>query len=234
MIYVLHGSDILTIRSRARDLVSSLLLKKPDTVHVRITPERVSPGVFEELLGSRGLFSDKLIVELDGLCSIPEACLEEYMPQFKDSEYVFIVIEEGVEVKMLKVLKDHAHKIENHELVQSVEREPTLFALADALGMRDKKKLWVEYTQAILNDTAPEEIHGMLFWQVKSMIIASCTTEKESGLKPFVYGKSKRYGNNFKKGELESLSSSLVSLYHDARRGLTDFGLALEQWVLSI
>jgi hypothetical protein len=232
MIYAIHGNDVKKIREKTKEIVDSLLHKRPDSNHIRITPDKISEIVFEELIEAQGLFSEKMIIEINSVLSLQEnvASLVERM---KNSPHVFIVIEENFDESYAVLIEKSAYKIEKFDLKQ--EREDfTLFPLADALGLKDKKMLWVHYTQAIMRDIAPEEIHGMLFWQIKSMIIASKTVEKDSGLKPFVYKKSKKYSSNFKEKELQTLSSSLISIYHDARRGLIDFNLELERWILKL
>jgi hypothetical protein len=91
------------------------------------------------------------------------------------------------------------------------------------------------YQQAVRHDVVPEELHGILFWQVKSMLLATLSKDaKESGLNPFVYSKAKNYAKNFTLDELKKISSQLVAIYHQAHRGEVDFDLALEKFFLSI
>lgn len=235
MIYALYGTDIMKVRSRSGALVKTMLTKKPDATYIRITPEQYTPGTLEELLGAQALFSQKVIVELDTLLSVPDINLGEQFSELKKSDNIFIILEEEIEADILKELEKHVEKIEQHDMSNGREERPNLFSLADALGARNKKTMWVEYQKAVANDMANEEIHGMLFWQVKNMILAFSSTEKDSGLKPFVYGKSKRYAaNNYSKEGLAKLSHDLVHMYHHARRGGPDLGNSLERWVLSL
>jgi len=46
------------------------------------------------------------------------------------------------------------------------------------------------------------------------------------------FNKSASFAKKFSRRELEHISSGLVSLYHDSRRGIVDFEIALEQFVL--
>ena len=84
-------------------------------------------------------------------------------------------------------------------------------------------------------DAVPEEIHGILWWQAKSLALASKTRNaSEAGLNPFVYNKAKRYLSNWKKEEVESLLSKLSRMYHKAHRGEADFEIELEKLMLDI
>jgi len=67
------------------------------------------------------------------------------------------------------------------------------------------------------------------------MLLAhTSSTADEAGLNPFVYQKAKQGTRKYSPEELKQLSSSLVSLYHDARRGKHGLDEALERFVLSV
>jgi len=113
--------------------------------------------------------------------------------------------------------------------------EFNIFDLADAFGNRDRKRFWVLYQKAKIRNITDEEIHGIVNWQLKSMIIAKKSMNAEkANLKPFVYNKSLRFSKNFEQGDLRKLSAKLVSMYHNARRGLVDFDVEMEKFVLGI
>jgi len=124
---------------------------------------------------------------------------------------------------------------EQVESFSGEKKDNTFFALADALGARDKKKLWLLLRNALDHDSVPEELHGILFWQAKSLALAAQTASAgEAGLNPFVYGKAKRFLVNFKQNEIEKMLSKLVWMYHEAHRGRVDFSIELEKFVLDI
>jgi DNA polymerase III delta subunit len=107
--------------------------------------------------------------------------------------------------------------------------------LAEALGKRDRKNLWVLYRRALLEDISPEEIHGTLFWQAKSIILARVAkSAKEAGIKDFPFSRAKTYANNFSEKESGELLSRLINISHDSRRGLSDISLALEELTLTV
>jgi len=235
MLYTFYGNDTKLVREKASTLIASLLAKKPEALHIRITESEWTNSTLTETIESQGLFSDKLIVQFDNLLGTA-ACesIIESISNIQNSQNIFVFVESALDAKSKKILEKYSEKIQEHLSSESEEKAPTLFALADAFGRRDKKMLWVEFQKAVLRGTASEEIHGMIFWQLKSMCIASKTNSVESGLKPFVYTKSKQYSKNFTEQELSAVSGKLVSMYHDAHRGLVDFKSALEIFVLEI
>jgi hypothetical protein len=86
-----------------------------------------------------------------------------------------------------------------------------------------------------LNNAAVEEIHGVLFWQVKSMLLATRAKDAEdAGMKAFPFGKAKRFAKNYSPEELVQLSRAMLEVSHEARRGVHDFSLALERLLLTV
>ena len=80
-----------------------------------------------------------------------------------------------------------------------------------------------------------EEVIGILWWQLKTLRLAAVTkSAPEAGMKDFPYNKAKRALGNFSDGELETLSHSVLRVYHDGHAGKTDIDFALEQFVLSL
>jgi hypothetical protein len=110
-----------------------------------------------------------------------------------------------------------------------------IFALTDAIGARKKRDAWVLYQKALASGMAPEEVFYKLVWQSKTMLIAKNTgSVAETDMKPFPYGKAKGFLNNFKPGEIERLSESLVLGYHKARRGEGEIECLVEKTLLSL
>jgi hypothetical protein len=159
----------------------------------------------------------------------------ERIDELGESPNIFIFFEGKLTKEILKKLEKRAEKIQEYEAktAPKAKQDGGFFVLADALGSRDKKSLWILFREAMDGGAVPEEIHGILFWQVKSLLLASRTKDAvEAGLNPFVYGKAKRYVGNFKEGEIDALASKLVHIYHKAHRGEGDFELALEKMIL--
>lgn len=235
MLYVLHGSDSRKSREKLHVLVKKLLLKKPNASYFRVDDENFSEAKIEEYIGSQGLFESKYIVLLDKLLENRESgeVLVSRAGEIADSENIFILLEEEIHERTLKILKRHAEKVQEFSLSkQGKSYRFNVFSVTDAFGGRSKKKLWTLYHKAIRSGVAAEELHGILFWQVKTMLLVD--NNDTEGMKQFVVGKARKFLRNYSTEELKKLSSQLVSIYQGARRGAVELDIALESFVLGI
>lgn len=242
MIYFLYGNDFTKARSKLREILSSQIKKNPDSAYFKLNDDNWDEEKLEELIVSQGLFQNKYIVVLDGLLQdeVSREAVLKRLKEMENSENLFIITEGEIKKEIISKIEKRAEKVQKFENPKKIstdknKKDFNIFALADALGMRDKKRLWVLYQRAILSGLSPEEIHPILLWQVKAMILGSENKDaNEAGLNPFVFRKSLGFAKNFKKEELVGLSRKLVFLYHDARLGKTDFDIALERFVLEV
>ncbi|MGB3922026.1 MAG: hypothetical protein WBL19_01925 [Minisyncoccia bacterium] len=124
---------------------------------------------------------------------------------------------------------------EEKPLFDKKGREFNIFILTDALGARNKKEAWTLYQKALAAGVSVDEIFFKIFWQVKSMLLASKTKGvAETDMKPFPYNKAKGYAKNYSPEELENLSQSLVEGYLLARRGEGEIETLLEKILLKL
>lgn len=239
MLYFLYGTDKDKAREKAQELLATLQKKKPDAQLFRLDVEHWNERELDELIFGQGLFERKLIVFCPYLFENKEA-EEGVLSRLKEiasADNVFILLEEEIRKPILLDITEAAEKVQAFELKKKEKERGTfnIFSLTDAFGRRDKKKLWILYQKAVTSGAAPEEIHGILFWQLKSMIVAlAAKTPNEAGLAPFVFTKAKSFLENYSKEELEHFSSTMVRLYHDSHRGIHDFSIALERFLLTI
>jgi len=235
MLYVIYGTDSQKARDKTRALVDSLLKREPDASHFRLTDETFTPDVLTEYLGGQGLFAPKVLVVLDttfGLDNAKETIIER-IKDIAESDNVFIVLENTLDAKTLKKFEKHATKIQSYgeeKKTKSTQRDNTIFKLTDALAGRNTKQSWVLYQQVLRSGARPEEIHGMLFWQVKTLLLVARKSTK--GLKPFVVSKANTFLKKWSEDELRKLSSDLVSIYHEARLGKFDLEIGIERLIL--
>ncbi|MFH1455147.1 MAG: hypothetical protein ABIF22_02405 [bacterium] len=247
MIYFYYGTDIESARKKAKITVDSLLSKKPDATLIKIGDEDLSVSRIMELAGSQALFSSKYIVFLYKTFDNKEnkELILKNIKEFKDSDNIFIFAEGKMDKTSLIKIEKNAEKVQEFiksaktlnkkEKLALIGEKIDFFEFADALGRRDKRGLWVLYQDALAEQVPAEEVHGIFFWQIKSMLLAKkCKTAEEANMKSFPFEKSRGYSRNYKDGELENFSSKLVSMYHEAHRGNEDFYIALEKFILSL
>lgn len=239
MIYFLHGDDRSKVRAKLREIISSQQKKNPEALYFELDEDTWDEEKLKEFIQTQGLFQSKYIIVLNQLLEDKDRSefIISYLGQLRDSANIFIFCEG-------KVLKDISSKIEKHSEKTQVfsnlkkelkKKEVNVFALTDAFGLRDKKKLWILYQSALIQGMSTEEIHRLLMWQVKSLLSAKQSkTALEAGLNPFVFKKSLGFSKNFDLAELNNLSFGLVTMYHDARRGIIDFDISLEKFILDL
>lgn len=237
MLYILHGSDFQKRNTKLRQLLSGLEKKRPNAELFKLESENMSAARLEELCGGQGLFDSKYVVQIDQVMDSAEQrdLVLEYAKTLGESENVFLLIENELNKTTLKKLEKHAERVEEFSKKGPVKKEFNTFGLADALGKRDRRGLWVEFEKALRALKEPEEIHGILFWQLKSIALAQQTTSSdEAGMKDFPYKKAKGFTRNFSEDELYALLGDLVERYHLARRGEGTLETQLEQFVLRV
>ncbi|MFA6227451.1 MAG: hypothetical protein WC631_03175 [Candidatus Paceibacterota bacterium] len=248
MIYFYYGTDTEKASRKANITVDSSLKKHEGATLIKIGDEPLSQGRIDELIGTQALFYNKYLIYLHKTFDNKEN-KELILKDIKDiakSENIFIFAEGKMDKTSLAKIEKNAEKVE-----EFIKPEKTLtkkqalalkgekidfFEFADALGKRDKRGLWVLYQDALAEQVPAEEVHGIFFWQIKSMLLAKkCKTPAEANMKPYPFQKAREYGRNFSKdGELETIAEKLVFMYHEAHRGNTDFYVALEKFILEL
>ncbi len=237
MIYFLHGTDTKNSRKRVHEILSQLSVKRPNSEIFKLTTENWGAEQFDELLGSQGLFEKKYIVVLDFLFSLEEAkeLILSKLKEMQTAEHWFLILEGKVDSSAVKKIEKFCYKTEKFEKVETKKESPIIFRITDKLLARDKKQLWVCFIDLIKQGISAEEIHGLLFWAVKNMILASRTkNQKDSGLAPYLYSKSLSGSKNYSLKELQKMSNDLVGVVHLVRSGGGEMNIMLEKWILGI
>lgn len=237
MLWVFYGKDFNKAERKLKLFSNALQKKRPDAEFFTLDPYTFTTQQLEEYIVGQGLFERKVIVILRKVFESKEAreVILERIKDLQKSSNAFILFEESFTKKEVDMLSMYVESIECFDSTMREKKEFGSFALADSLGKKDKLSLWIEYIQALQRDASPEELHGLLFWQIKSMILSKgAGTHTESGLKQFIYTKSKKFAQNYTQEELQSISHDLICLYHNARRGEGDLKMLLEQWILKL
>lgn len=235
MLYVLYGTDRDKVLIAQRELLARLKEENPGIEVFSLSEENYAPAELERYIGSSGLFNQKHIVTVLDLLEHDEYGEEviKNLPEMADSESFFIIRDGKLKVATAKACMEHADECTEFALPKGSEEKPfSIFSLADALGNRDKKNLWILYQEALREGLSAEEIHGLLTWQMKTMVqVAKGATD---GMKPFVLGKGKRFLHNFEGDESTDKLFELTVMYHEARRGGLELPLALERFILAL
>lgn len=232
MLYVYFGNDATQVRQKAFAFLESL--GDVGGQVTRISSDAYIPGMLTELTQGTSLFGGSEVVVLDTPSEngVFYESVMKNIESLKGSAHIFILIEKNLSAADKKRCQACAQ--ECFEFSKQKELL-NVFALSDHLSTRNKKNLWIQLTQLAGEGVPYEEIIGILFWQLKVLRLAERTgSADEAGLKPFVYQKAKRALSSFKNGELDTLSQSLLRIYHDGHMGKVDIPLALEKWVLTI
>lgn len=117
------------------------------------------------------------------------------------------------------------------------------FAIQDAIGEKDVKKIWIEYQKLVLSGVEVEDLIHKIISKARDILAIKKGASKEAlGIKnEYPYNKSKRDSRNWKEEEIERFYTKLVSVYHQSRMSPADgienteeIGLALERALLSI
>ncbi len=247
MLYFIYGETEPVI-AKAQELVAGMRAKKPDALVVEMSAEQITSDRIIEYTQSQALFNERYIVRVSHALSTADAkksdvkdLILESLEQLEASENIFIWTEADCDEKTLKIISDIAQKVLPYP--SKISKKPAygpgaefnIFSLADAFGTRNKLKAWEIFLEARKKNIAAEEIHGVLFWQIKNILLAyKAKTADDAGLKPFVWSKAKTSTNYFSEKEITSISVDFVDMYHKAHRGELDFNLALEKSILSL
>lgn len=217
MLYFLYGTDTDKARAKAAELVAGSQKKRPEAELFRLDLDNWNTTKLDEFSGSQGLFERKFIVFANGLFENKEVKAEllEKLSELAQSENLFIFLERALDKAALLAVTKVAQKVQAFEKTETKKEGPfNLFSLANTLRARDRKGLWVLYQKALRNEASPEALSGILFWQIKDLLL--------------------KRSNNFSPEELSKLAMELITLYHDAHRGLVDFETGLERFILAV
>jgi len=232
MLNVFFGNDTVKVRQKAFDYVDK---EKGETTLVLIDGDSYEEGILSTATEGVSLFGEKYFYVLDNWSanSLAYEELTKHLDRLKESEHNFVVVEGAMLAPEKKKFEKHADKFEEYK--SEASKSFNSFSLADAFAKRDRKLLWLLWSEAQLAGNSPEELAGILWWQIKTLRLAQIGSTAESvGLKDFPYTKAKRALGNFKEGELEKLSRDLLTLVHESRLGKFELSLALERWILKV
>lgn len=206
MIYFVYGNDTTKINNYIRKICT-------DNVPTYFPGGTMSENDLVNHAGNANLFGNlEVIITDDFIRDSFNDTSPDFLMILKESNNVFIFREDKILAPMVKKLSKFGEvKDFSFKTIKTIPKFNT-FSIADGFARRDKVGTWVLYNEAISSGASPEEISGIIFWKIKTMV--------QNGSRIFT------------ENELKSMSFQLVSLYHKAHRGELDFVIGLEQFIL--
>lgn len=226
MLYVLIGDDFQKIKKRIAEIA-----KGCDIIRFGEGAEALSGA--PATLDARGIFASKIALYLDKPFETVEGkdFFLSHAKAFANSEMPVIATTLSLDAESKKKIPKNA-SVETFEIKSTPVEVGSTFALADAYLKGDRKQMWVLYRKFIEAGVSAEEIHGILSWQIRALVLTSKTSSAiEAGLKPFVYAKAKTALSRISINP-EAVSRELVSIYHQARHGQGSLENLLEMFLL--
>jgi len=240
MIYVIYGRDRTAVKAAADTLLAAQLKKYPALTIFRFSADDYSPERLEEICLGQMLWAEKFAAQLIDFLAAPEKILTERLTELNQSPNLYLLLEGELKTEILAAVAAAGGRVRAIKQSAAQPNGQSLagfnpFALADALGERDRQRAWILFQTALARGLAPEEIFWKLVWKVKTLLLVQTAADPAAlGLKPFVLAQARRHNQNFKLAELKKLSARLVALWHNHHRGLLDFELGLERLVLEL
>ena len=211
MLHFYTGTD----REKARTAMDAAVksIAKKDTLVVRISDAN-TPADFATALQGSGMFAQERVVVFDSILANEEMrwMALDSLKALKESDEHFFMLEERPDAATRKQIEKYAEDSERFDALKQKEAS-SIFALANALKRGDKKGLWVAYQRELGKGSAPEAVHGILFWGAKDMFMKA----SEGSLKQ----------------RAKKLIAELAELPHESRRRGEELEYALERFVLS-
>jgi DNA polymerase III delta subunit len=236
MLYVFHGSDETMVANKRIALLAALRKKRADAEVFLFDAQTFDAALLDDVLSAQGLFFAKHVIVLHKVCEKAEhkEVLLERAEVLGKVEHLVILQEGVLDVASVRAFAQHAHEITEHKKVKK-ETKGNPFALAEALARKDTKALWCGCVEQLQQGAEPEMLVGTLHWQVRMLLLAKQGVSVEyAGVKSYALEKAARAAGNSTLEELRALSRSLVTVYHDAHRGMFPLKTGLERWCLGV
>lgn len=216
MIYLFCGSDTARVRAKAFEWVTKAQNKEPNLSYVRISREEITPSALETIVASGGLFVQRLLALIDDPFGGDEGALVElHLAALTASDNAIILLAPLLTPAMRKKIEEEAKAVYVFDKkAERVQERGFNSGLVNALGARQREKLWLELVRARVAGDAPEMLHGLLHWKARDLL--------EKGSAAWTPGDARR------------LSLVLIALLQESRRGGLELSLALERFALSI
>lgn len=167
---------------------------------------------FEQIIPIHtGLFGERELYIIHN--SVRELDIKNILKHYSAADHVIVFREDSILKKDLTQFEKISAHIQQFEKELEIKtKKYNTFDLADLLGARDKKNLWLGFRQAIVQ-TSAEEIHGILFWQIKNLALVKSSTQNP-GMNNFVYSKNQKFAEKYSLSEIQNLADKMLRMFH--------------------
>jgi len=229
MLYLFHGTDVEKVRTKAFEWVAKARAKEPNLAYARLAREELTANALEDAALSGGLFVSRLLVLIDDPFPASRTAsdeeesveqennnvLEDNLDALATSDNAIIILAPRLIAAKAKKLTPKAKMIYTYDKPATFEAKRGFNSnLVDALGGRNKEKLWLEVNRALYAGDEPQMVHGLLHWKARDLMM--------KGNRAWSPQESRR------------LSLALIELLQSSRRGGLDLSRSLEKFALSI
>ena len=234
MIYFFYGGvdeRIKKIEEKKRELEK----KYPSASVSIIEGENFSVEKLDEIASSTNLFSGVSIFLIKNALDSKEQkdLFKKKVKILSISPNIFIISEPFITKELSTAIeKTKGEVISVSGDVGAAKRDGSVFLIADATARRDRKLAWALYQEAIFGGAVAEELHGILFWQIKNLFLAKTGISGASMKVSYPMMKAKSFAPKWEEKELRVGLSRLVSIYHEAHRGRGDLSIEIEKFLL--
>src|SRR3989344_4868202 len=169
MIYLFSGTDTEKVREKAFEWVAKARAKEPDLLYVRFSREEINESTLTEAAFAGGLFVKRLLVLFDDPLGKTKASIEEESSEpstsssvfeeklefLRDSDNAIVILAPRLGSLRLQRIEKVATKAYVFDQKEKPERGFN-FGLGNALGAKDREKLWIEIVRALRAGDPPE------------------------------------------------------------------------------
>lgn len=211
MIYLFAGTDTST-KIKALDIFISDLR---DTEVYKISRSNFDPMQVESFYSGDDLFAKKSALIFLSLLEREEEreVILENLDKMNESHNFFVFVEGKLNKPIIDSFKKARAELNLFEETKIYKEKFNNFILANALGERNKLKLWTAFRQALSHGAELDALAGLLFWKIKDMLL-------------------KRHFTKFTESELHNLASKVSILLPEARARRQDDEAVFEKFLL--
>ncbi|MEK7593908.1 MAG: hypothetical protein AAB471_01945 [Patescibacteria group bacterium] len=235
MLYLIYGGDSASRLAKIEELRKELASIYPGALETDLNTEEINEDKLDELSFGQGLFQNVSVVILRNTLETKE--LKELFGNkikiLASSLNVFIIGEPRTTKDIIERVEKNGGKAIFLGLEEKgLKKDNSGFALADAVARRDRKGAWALFVEAVSKGARAEELHGIIFWQFKNLLLVKNGGLAEKLSYPLM--KAKSFAPKWDERELKTALSRLISIYHESHRGTVEFPIALEKFLLEV